>query len=138
MARIIDLDELAPEDLTVRKDGREYTLPGDPPIDVWLRLVEAGDTFMAAKGEDSQKTLEVFRQRMLELFQIRQPTMTELPFGVPGMYALLAGFYGINAEPDPPKPRRNGGEASTKKTSNGRASSAAKKPKTTTASRSSS
>ncbi len=140
MTRIIDLDDLAPADLTVRKKGVEYVLPGDPPIDVWLRLVEAGDAFMAAPGDEGREALETFRDRMLELFRIHQPELTELPFGVPGMYALLAGFYGTNAAPDPPQPRRRGGgAASTTTTSNGSKRSPTKaKAKPKTASRSSS
>lgn len=138
MTRIIDLDELAPADLVVRKNGVEYKLPGDPAIDVWLRLVEAGDAFMAPEG--GREELRVFRDRMLDLFQIHQPDLEELPFGIPGMYALLAGFYGTNAAPDPPQPRRRGGAgASTTKRNNGSKRSPAKsKAKPKTASRSSS
>lgn len=137
MARIIDLDDLAPDDLTVRKGQQDYLLPGDPPLAMWLRVADAGDAFMASEGEDQRVALDGLSGRMLELFQIRQPDMTELPFGTFGMFRLLAGIYGTDPEPDPPKPRRNGGGASTTKTKRSSASSAAK-PKTAKRSRSSS
>jgi hypothetical protein len=36
--KVVNLDELLPPDLTVRFRGRTYTLPGDLPLDLLLRI----------------------------------------------------------------------------------------------------
>lgn len=135
MARIIDLDLIAPPGVTVRKDGIEYQLPGDPPIHVWLAVIDAYDQWAAADGNEANEALGCFHDRMLDLFQIENPDLEMLPFGPAGMFEVLSGFYGgvDEDEPDPPRAEK---APSTTRTRNGRASSAAK-PRTTTRSRSS-
>ncbi len=138
MPRLIDLDVIAPVGVTVRKNGVDYKLPGDPPVSLWLAIIDAHDQWAAAPPAESNESLALFHDRMLELFQIESPDLQELPFGPAGMFAVLAGFYGNaldddEAEPDPPGADE---AASTTRTTNGRASSPAKR-KTTTRSRSS-
>lgn len=135
MPRIIDLDLIAPQGVTVRKDGIEYQLPGDPPTSVWLGIVHAYDTWVVAIGGEANDALEALHDRMLDLFALENPDLQSLPFGPAGMFAVMAGFYGVDEqeEEDPPGADE---AASTKRTTNGRANSAAK-PRTTTRSRSS-
>lgn len=138
MPRIIDLDKIAPQGVTVRKDGIEYQLPGDPPTSVWLGIVHAYDQWVASlavEDADSNEALQTFHDRMLDLFALENPDLESLPFGPAGMFAVLAGFYGadVQEQEDPPGADE---AASTKRTTNGRASSQAK-PRTTTRSRSS-
>lgn len=133
MPRIIDLDVIGPSNVTVRKDGIDYELPGDPPVDVWLSIIDAHDKL---NGSDMD-TVRELHDRMLALFRIHNPDLDALPFGVPGMFTIVASFYGTqlddddarDAETDPPGADE---AASTTKTSSGSASSAARKRKTPT------
>lgn len=141
MARIIDLDLITPPSVWVRKDGVEYELPGDPPVDVWLGVVQAFEDWQAAIGPATSDALRNFDARVLDLFRLRDPGLEALPFGPAGMYAVLSGFYGddLGEEPEreqrPTRPARAG---STTKTKRGSATSAAKRKTTTKPSRSSS
>jgi hypothetical protein len=135
--RIIDLNLINPPGVTVKLEGEQYRLPGDPPVPVWLGIIEAHDAYVTATGDDYAEALQLFHDRMLALFQIEQPDLDELPFGQARMFAVLAGFYGadVEAEEDPPGADE---AASTTRRTNGRASSPAKpRVKTTTRSRSS-
>lgn len=123
MPRIIDLDLIAPLGVIVRKDGTDYKIPGDPPVSLWLSIVDANDQWAAAQSSaETNEALILFHDRMLELFRIENPDMDSLPFGPAGMFGVLAGFYGAEPddEPDPPGADE---AASTTKTTSGRASS---------------
>ena len=134
MPRIIDLDVLTPVGPIVRKDGIDYKLPGDPPMELWLAIVDANHSFQAVSamdGPEARDALQLFHDRLLELFQIEQPDLQELPFGLPGMWAVLAGFYGASLDDDEPTDPPGADEAaSTTRTTRGRASSPAKRTRT--------
>jgi hypothetical protein len=137
--RIIDLDLIAPQGVTVRKDGEDYNLPGDPPTSVWLGIIHAYDTWVAATdNSDANEALSLFHDRMLALFQLEQPDLTELPFGPAGMFAVLAGFYGADMDEPATDPPGADEAATTKRTTSGLGGSQAKTArKTPTRSRSS-
>jgi hypothetical protein len=126
--RIIDLDVIAPIGVTVRKNGTDYHLPGDPPVSLWLSIIDANDQWAACTGPDANDALQLFHDRMLELFQLENPELEELPFGPAGMFAVLSGFYGnsLDEEPEPGPPGADEA-ASMTKTTRGRASSPAKR-----------
>jgi len=136
LPRIIDLDLIAPEGVTIRKSGVEYRLPGDPPTALWLSIIAAHDAHIAAAGAEHFQTLQVFHDRMLLLFKLEQPKLTALPFGPAGMISILIGFYGAPDDEAPEDPPGADEAASAKRTTTGRRASPAK-PKTATRSRSS-
>jgi hypothetical protein len=137
VARIIDLDEIAPEDIVVRCNGVEYPLPGDVPIPDWLAIVAAAEVFEASEDPDATEALY---ERVLHLFQVRNPGLEELPIGIRQTVALIFSLYGADIEPEEddavPPP-----QASTPKTTRSQKSTprrSAKTTATTTRSRSSS
>ncbi len=138
MPRIIDLDLIAPVGVTVRKDGIDYNLPGDPPVSLWLAIIDAHDDYVAATGAEQVDALRLFHDRMLELFRMENPDLPELPFGVGGMFTVLSGFYGadLDEETEDPQGADEAPAASTTKTTRGRPTSRATKAKSTTATRS--
>lgn len=142
MARIIDLDIIAPRGVTVRKrvNGRtvDYHLPGDPPVDMWLGIIDAHDEYLGTSGAEQAEALRLFHDRMLDLFRVENPNLESLPFGVAGMFSVLTGFYGTDLdEEDAGDPPGADEAASTTTTKRGSASSAAKKKPATPRSRSS-
>ncbi len=137
MARIIDLDIIAPEGVTIRKGGVDYPIPGDPPVEVWLGLVHAHDEYVTAGGTERADALQLFHDRMLDLFRIESPDLDSLPFGPAGMFSIVNGFYGADPDDEPEDPPGADEAPSTTKTKPGSASSAAKKKTTPTRSRSS-
>lgn len=109
MARIIDLDVLAPDDLQVTLHGETYLLPGDIPVPTMLDL-ERGMLAIstAADQEASVDALEQLHDVVLDLFRIRQPGLEDLPLGLNQTVALVQGLYqgeadGDGGAVDPPK-----------------------------------
>lgn len=99
MTKIVDLDALAPEPITVKLAGQQYRLPGDIPMPLMLRLEQA------AGSEVSGDLLHDLYGDLLGLFQVHQPELTELPIGTTQIIrAIPAIYYGV--EPDPPKPAK--------------------------------
>lgn len=133
MPRIIDLDLIAPTPVVIRKTvgGRlvELPIPGDPPVELWLGIVDAHDRWASSDNADANDALQVYHDRMLALFRVETPDLERLPFGLDGMFAVLSGFYSVEDvdEPDPPRAE----EASTKRTTRSPAGSRASKPRTT-------
>ncbi len=129
MARFIDLDEVIPEDTTVKLGGVLYKLPGDIPTPDFLaisrahaRLTEPQET-----AEDMILAAEGLYERILELFQVRNPDVEKVPLGLQQAISLVYELYRVDqpaeeAVPDPPEPTA-GGTRSTRKP-------AAKKKKT--------
>ena len=116
MARIIKLGELLPEDFTIElPGGQQYTLPGDPPLELILRIAELFERSQDGE-EDEGVGLEVLADldaQMLKLLRMRDESVTSSPFGVLGVQhvvgALLDAYNfgeaeGSSEEEDPPKP----------------------------------
>lgn len=121
MAQIIDLNELVPEDITIRY-GRppvDYKLQGDMSVEAVFRLFEMFRTISSVTEGDDDEVFDQLkgrfgdiREELLKLFQVRQPDMTELPFGIRGIGALLQvilqqlGVSVSDETPTPPSPRK--------------------------------
>lgn len=117
MAQIIEMNELVPEDIIVRYGNPpvDYKIPGDIDVETVFRLFEMFQALSSTEGNDQ----EVFdslkakfgdiRAELLKLFQVRDPKLKELPFGLRGTGALLRVILGqlglvVTAEnPTPPK-----------------------------------
>lgn len=59
-----DLDALVPTDKTVKLGGVEYTLPGDLPLEIYLRMNKAG----ALEDEDDKAALDELVGATVSLF----------------------------------------------------------------------
>lgn len=118
--RIIDLDKIAPPDVVIVADGQEYRLPGDPPLAVWLPLVDAAETYNDSEGAETQEALKDFADRMLTLFQVRDPGLQVLPLGSQQLFAVLRAIYdtdlGEERPVDPPRRRAAGTTTSSRRT----------------------
>jgi hypothetical protein len=129
MARIVKLGQLLPEDIAFDLgDGRQYLVPGDPPLDLILKIadlfergeaIEAGDEEAGASfGLDVMRELD---EEILRLLRLRDPSIETSPFGPLGvqhfvaellkMYNVLAGV-----EPDPPTRARTASGSRRKST----------------------
>ena len=112
----IELDEIIPEDITFAYKGKEYVIPGDIDVDTTFDLTallirhgaaeEKGDT------EEVRAVNKEVEQKLLYLFQQRDPELEALPFGVIGYRFVLAqvltslGLLIVEEPETPPKPRR--------------------------------
>jgi hypothetical protein len=115
MARVINLDELLPEDIVFTYKGRDYTISGDISIAATFDLVELfGRHAEAEEAGDLQAVREVnveLEEKLLELFQERDPDLTELPFGVMAYRHVLAhvltglGLQIVGGDGEPAKPK---------------------------------
>lgn len=114
--KIVDLDAAVPENLGVRCGGVVYDLPGDIPIPDYIeieRLVEALND-PEAEGSGQERLQELYA-RVLELFQIKQPDLTELPIGPRRLGVLVVSLYSGAEEVEEERPTR-ASTPSTKKT----------------------
>lgn len=116
MPRIIDLNELVGEDVIFvhGQPPREYRIPGDIDVETVFELfsmykelgtIEA-DTFDEIAEEVRSKFFGI-RDRLLALFQIRDPKLARLPFGPRAMGLILRsilGGLGLAISEDPPEP----------------------------------
>lgn len=59
-----DLDALVPDEVTVKLGGTEYILPGDLPLEVYLRVNKASEL----EEEDEQAALNGVVSAMVDLF----------------------------------------------------------------------
>lgn len=118
MARFIDLDTVLPEDITVRLGGADYHLPGDIPVPDFLAISRAHARLGAAEdADDAIGATEALYERILQLFQVRQPDLPRIPLGVQQAVALVFELYRVDepeVAPDPPEPTE-GGTTSTKR-----------------------
>jgi hypothetical protein len=114
--KIIDLDELASEPKRVRLAGRVYTLPGDLPVELWLRLQRQAQE----EGQSDGEALRFLYEQILELFRFGDPKIKELPLGMAQLITLIAKVYGDD-EAEPARPtRRTGSRAGTSNTTSKR------------------
>lgn len=119
MAKIVKLADLLPEDIVFElPGGQRYTLPGDPPLELILRIAglfertqnEPGTAEGSADlGLDILQELDALA---LQLLRMCDPSVEHSPFGALGIQhvvsKLLAIYnFGAAEEPDtvdPPKP----------------------------------
>ena len=96
---IIDLDAALPPDKRVKLAGKVYSLPGDLPVELFLRIQRASTSL----GENG--AIEDLHGAVLELFRSRDKTVKELPIGMAQMVTLIVQVYTGEAEPNPPRTR---------------------------------
>lgn len=126
--RIINLDEVIPEGITVVMNGEDYALPGDIPVPMFLDMSNVMDKLQS--GEAAEEDLERLYDLALELFQSEDPSIESLPIGPKRLGALIVQLYAGDEEPTPkaePKPKRRAA---------GTANSSRKKPTKSPSSRS--
>jgi hypothetical protein len=138
MPRIIKLGELLPADFVVElSEGQQFTLPGDPPLELILKIAELFERTENMNGDAGDVGLEVLREldgEMLSLLRMRQPEMVASPFGVIGVQHVVASLleaynFAAAEEPtadgddeDPPsatRSRRSSGSPSSSTSSGG-------------------
>lgn len=59
-----DLDALVPEDVRVKLGGIQYTLPGDLPLEIYIRVNKASEL----ESEDEEAAVEQVVGAMVDLF----------------------------------------------------------------------
>ena len=114
----IELDGIVPEDLTFVFRGDEFTIDGDIDvektfdlIDVYQRAVVI-DSDPNAEVADQRKVNIEMRDKLLALFQARDPELTTLPFGTIAYRHVLAevlqsvGLQIVQVDPPKPKPEK--------------------------------
>lgn len=120
MPKIIKLGELLPEDFVVEMPGgAKHMLPGDPPLELILKIAELFERSASANGDAEAVGLEVLEEldaEMLKLLRLRNPEIDSSPFGVIGVQHVVATLlqaynFGVEEEPgedeDPPKATRS-------------------------------
>lgn len=108
--KIIDLDELIAPPRRVKLKGVTYTLPGELPVPLYLRLKATED---APEDEAGGDRVEDLNELLLELFRVHQPDLDELPVGLTQAFTIIPRVYGASTildenegddgEPDGPK-----------------------------------
>ncbi len=98
MPRIVQMAAFIPEDIEfVLPDGSKVVAPGDPPVELILRMI---DRFERGQNDSEEEAgLAVMReldQLVLELLQMRDPELQRSPFGIAGLnhfvLELLAAY----------------------------------------------
>lgn len=143
MPKIIKLGELLPEDFIFEMPGgQSYTMAGDPPLELILKIAELFARTENANGNADEVGMEVLQEldeQMVHLLQLRDPTVTASPFGVIGVQHVVATLlqaynFGVEEAPDdeedPPKPaspsKRSSGSPSSSTSSASRRTTGAK------------
>lgn len=105
--QITDLSTLVPDDKRVRIGTKVYAFPGDPPMEIFLRLMKLQERFAEAEAEASiNEVIVELQELVLNLMQIKQPTLKALPPGIgpQGLMAMITALYSDEAPAvDPPK-----------------------------------
>lgn len=108
MPKIVKLGELLPADFEIELTGGErYTLPGDPPLELILKIAELFERTENMNGDAELVGLEVLREldgEMVKLLRMRQPELDSSPFGVIGVQHVVATLlqaYNFAAEEEP-------------------------------------
>lgn len=102
MAEIIDLDDALPPDKKVRIHGEVYSLPGDIPTELFLRIQRATGQIQEDDGIDR------LYQAVLDLFKERDPAIESLPLGLTQIVTLFSTVYGVQGEDDERPPQTRG------------------------------
>lgn len=145
MPRIVKLGELLPADFVIElSEGVQYTMPGDPPLELILKIAELFERTENANGDAGEVGLEVLREldgQMLSLLRMRQPDLEASPFGVLGVQHVVASLlsaYNFGAveeeEEDPENPppatrsKRSSGSRSSSTSSGSSRTTGARSP----------
>lgn len=114
MTTLTDLDALAPDPKPVKLAGREWLLPADIPIPLMLKVEQL------AGEEITDELVRGLYTDVLELFQVHQPELSELPISLRQLLAAIPVVY-YGAQPagagdaDPPrKPKAAGTKSSSR------------------------
>jgi hypothetical protein len=121
--QIRDLRALVPEDVVFQFPNGTYAIPGDLDVETTFELLallqELGeaDTAEGNGSQDLEKIRAVSQKlsaMLLRLFQIRQPELEALPFGLVGLrlvtaeilktIGLLVETEEVEENPLPPRP----------------------------------
>lgn len=118
MARIINLNELVGEDIVFEygEPPVQYAIPADVEtatvfelFDMYVALAKIDDPDPEKAIGDVKQRFSDITGRLLTIFQIRDPQLTELPFGPRGTGVVLRhvlsslGFGVTDDSPDPQK-----------------------------------
>lgn len=106
MPKLTKIDALLPADKVIEHEGRRYTLPGDPPAEFVLRLLAVSEQHEADEIS-TREYLEACNAAIVELLQLRDPTIEASPFGIAATQQVMRIVLG-GAESPPPKPRARG------------------------------
>lgn len=116
MARIVNLNELVGEDIAFQYGTPvvEYLIPGDIDVETVFDLFEKFQSVTKIEGDDPAALTAQVRQRfdgitskLMEVLQVRQPTLERYPFGIRGTGIVLREILsalGVNVTADPPAP----------------------------------
>ncbi len=84
MTRLLDLDKVLPADITVELRGQQYTLPGDPPLETYFKLLaiqEQAESDAGDEDTDAQRDLlQTIFDVTYELFAVHQPELDPAEF----------------------------------------------------------
>lgn len=118
MADIVDLDALVGGDLVFKYGGEELKIPGDINTQRVFEIFNAFQELHGVTEEGDPAEIEranaLIREQLLKLFQIRQPEMEELPFGIkttPIVIQEILKLLGVNVrDEDEDSPPEEGGK----------------------------
>lgn len=144
--QIVELDDLVPDPIEFRYQGKSYVLPGDITVEMTFRLQRMLTELMAAEADTKKRdeqeklTLEI-EQLLLGLFRQHDPELESLAFGAVGFRFVLAFLLrklGFAEEPetmDPPNRatrRAAAKKKSARSSTSGSSSKNSGSPRTTT------
>lgn len=97
----VDLDALAPRPTRVKLGGKWWTVPGDMPMPLFLRI--QGYEQRVDSGEDETAILTELQDELLALFQVHHPALKVLPeIGILTLLQSIGAIYGgAVGEPTP-------------------------------------
>jgi len=113
VTRIVNISPLLPEDVEFKfASGESYVVPGDPPLDLLLRIVDMRESAKTVQVDGTEEEVtevgvQVLRDlnaEVLKLLQIRQPDLESSPLGIFGVQAFvgeLLSAYNIMAGEEP-------------------------------------
>ena len=100
---IIDLDELLGSPKKVKLGGTVYTLPAQIPVPFYLSMKQKQQA--RQESDDEQDIVEALYTECLELFQVHQPNLKELPIGIGQVIEAIGRIYNPEAFETDPNPK---------------------------------
>lgn len=64
---IVDLDDLLPDGWIARIQGQDFPIPGDLPMDLWIRIQRANEAVRQLTAEDSDEDSIAAMRRLYDL-----------------------------------------------------------------------